>query len=335
VPIRIISSVFEVAQDQQDRVFDLGFMLDERGYNVDLFIAQKILARHNGAIKATSRGEMGTEFTIALLVYRPDDRGLATDELRVEIENVEAEVKVLEEELAALRRERPGAPPPLSEVNRLVSGMAGGLLNEQEVIKNSIELMLMDAGWQDDERENLIRVDRSCQYCELLVRNLLEVGLEKEVPRFQTVDMVVILKDVVRLLEGKMAPGIQVRWELDKAMPGVPGNELQLKQVFMNLVRNALDAMPLSGTLTIRTQMLDTHVQVQVVDTGCGIPDEDLDKIFGLQFTTKREGYGIGLHIVKSIVEKHGGEVGVESQVDEGTIFTVRLPIQREGSGGT
>jgi signal transduction histidine kinase/DNA-binding NarL/FixJ family response regulator len=333
VPIRIASSAFEIAQDQQDLIFDLGFMPGDRGYNVDLFVAKKILTRHNAAIRATSRREMGAEFTISLPVCLPDDRRLTLDELRVEIGNVEAEVKTLEGELAALQPEQPGAPLSLSEVNRLVSGVAGALLNEQGMIKNSVELMLMDVGRPDDEKEHLIRIEKSCQYCELLVRNLLEAGLEKEAPRSQAVDITVILKDVVRLLEGKMPPDIQVRWELDQALPGISGNELQLKQVFMNLVRNALDALPQSGILTIRTRTLDTHVQVQVADTGCGIPDENLDKIFDLQFTTKREGYGIGLHIVQSIVETHGGEVGVESQVGQGTTFTVRLPIKQEESG--
>jgi two-component system NtrC family sensor kinase len=195
-------------------------------------------------------------------------------------------------------------------------------------------LMLQDISWQVDEKEDLIRIDRSCQYCELLVRNLLEIGLEKKGETPQIVDVTLILREVVRLLEGKMAPEVEVCWELDEAVPGLLGNELQLKQVFMNLVRNALDAMPERGILTICTRMLNSHVQIQVVDTGCGIADENLEKVFSLPFTTKREGYGIGLHIVKSIVSKHGGEVKVKSQVGEGTTFTVRLPIRQEGSEG-
>jgi signal transduction histidine kinase/DNA-binding NarL/FixJ family response regulator len=329
VAIRVVSSIFRVAHDQQDRVFDLDFMLGERGcYNVDLFVANKILTRHNAAIKAISKQEAGTELSILLPLYSPEDWWLTVNELQARVGDVEAEVKALEEKLEAFERERLDTLLPLSQVNRLVSGLARSLLNELWVIKNSVELMLQDGGWQDLEEEDLIRIDTSCQYCELLVRNLLEIGLEKKGDTPQIVDVTLILREVVRLLEGKMAPEVEVRWELDEAMPGLLGNEWQLKQVFMNLVRNALDAMPERGILTICTRMLNSHVQIQVVDTGCGISDENLEKVFSLPFTTKREGYGIGLHIVKSIVTKHGGEVKVKSQVGKGTIFTVRLPIR-------
>jgi signal transduction histidine kinase len=104
-----------------------------------------------------------------------------------------------------------------------------------------------------------------------------------------------------------------------------------LRRALLNLVQNALDAMPHGGRLTIRGQRTATHVQLQVQDTGSGISAEQLTKIFEPLHTTKPGGTGLGLYIVQEIVAAHGGQVTVESVGGQGTTFTVTLPL----SGGT
>jgi signal transduction histidine kinase/DNA-binding response OmpR family regulator len=330
VTITVSSSVFQIPSDQQSSAFDLSFMPDQRGYNVGLFVARKILARHNADITAVSRHKAATEFVLLLPLYRSEDRVHTLKELSVELDKVRAEVKALDEAMAALRQEKTHTLLSLSQVNKLVRDLAIELLSELRGIKRSVGLMLRNAGRREPSAQDLRRIVRSCQYCELLVRNLLEIGTAKGTETLQPVDINAALTDAVLLLESKILPEVKVDWDLDAAMPGVMGDGVQLRQVFMNLVINALDAMPEGGILTIHSMGSDDRIVVEVADTGYGIPDENLHRIFDLYFTTKREGYGIGLHIVKSVVEKLGGDVAVTSQVNKGSAFVIRLPTSRK-----
>ena len=101
-----------------------------------------------------------------------------------------------------------------------------------------------------------------------------------------------------------------------------------LRRALLNLVQNALDAMPQGGILTVRGQRTATHVQLQVQDTGSGIPAKQLTTIFEPLYTTKPGGTGLGLYIVQEIVAAHGGQITVESVVGQGTTFTVTLPLE-------
>jgi signal transduction histidine kinase len=99
-----------------------------------------------------------------------------------------------------------------------------------------------------------------------------------------------------------------------------------LRRVFLNLIQNAADAMPKGGTVLLTGQRTATQVQLCVQDTGSGIPAELLEQVFEPLYTTKPGGTGLGLYIVKEIVEAHGGRITVESVAGEGTIFTITLP---------
>jgi signal transduction histidine kinase len=104
----------------------------------------------------------------------------------------------------------------------------------------------------------------------------------------------------------------------------------QFAQVFLNLINNALDAMPLPGTLTVTSKMIDREdeswVEISIADTGEGIAEEDLMRIFDPFFTSKETGTGLGLAICFGIVESHGGRITVDSEPGNGTSFTIQLP---------
>ncbi|MDR1443835.1 MAG: PAS domain S-box protein [Treponema sp.] len=119
--------------------------------------------------------------------------------------------------------------------------------------------------------------------------------------------------------------------ELEENLPLLTFDERYLKQVLLNLVKNATAAMPAGGKLTIKTESKDSEVYISVQDTGLGIPEENLSKIFEPYFTTKATGSGLGLTLVFKIIREHQGEISVKSREGEGTCFTISLPLpQRE-----
>lgn len=101
----------------------------------------------------------------------------------------------------------------------------------------------------------------------------------------------------------------------------------RLKQSFLNIAVNALEAMPGGGCLSFDMQVEDAVAVVRVSDTGRGIPREDLERIYERDFTTKATGSGIGLHVARALVEIHGGVIRVESEEGRGTLVEVRLPL--------
>jgi signal transduction histidine kinase len=119
--------------------------------------------------------------------------------------------------------------------------------------------------------------------------------------------------------------------ELEENLPLLTFDERYMKQVLLNLVKNAAAAMPTGGKLTIRTGRRDNEVDISVRDTGLGIPEENLSKIFEPYFTTKATGSGLGLTLVFKIIREHRGEISVKSKEGEGSCFTISLPVpQRE-----
>ena len=122
--------------------------------------------------------------------------------------------------------------------------------------------------------------------------------------------------------------GIEISRKLADRLPTITARPGELDQIFLNLVNNAVDAMPSGGKLTVESKEADGVVEVRVSDTGEGIAPENLERIFEPFFTTRRSrrGVGLGLPVVREIIERYGGTISVESEVGKGTAFTVRIP---------
>lgn len=116
--------------------------------------------------------------------------------------------------------------------------------------------------------------------------------------------------------------------DLAKSTPAIKIDVDKMKRVFINLIKNAIDAMPKGGKLTITSEKVNGAVKFSFADTGTGISEENLKNLFGPLFTTKAKGMGLGLAICKRIVKAHGGRIVVESVVDKGTTFTITVPIK-------
>jgi signal transduction histidine kinase len=121
--------------------------------------------------------------------------------------------------------------------------------------------------------------------------------------------------------------GVAVKTKLSQNLTATPADATQLQQVLVNLVKNAMQAMTTGGTLTLQTGETSDSVWVSVADTGGGIPQERINRIFEPFYTTKKKGTGLGLMIVQRIVRAHNGRIELESNVGRGTTFRIWLPL--------
>ena len=144
------------------------------------------------------------------------------------------------------------------------------------------------------------------------------------------------LNDVVRASIELLRPefenrGIAIQEKLARRLPELRMDPAQIQQALVNLMRNALQAMTKGDALRLETGQSSEHVWVSVSDTGCGIPADQVKQIFEPFYTTKKKGSGLGLMIVQRIVRDHGGGIELESRVDQGSTFTIRLPLHERG----
>ena len=139
------------------------------------------------------------------------------------------------------------------------------------------------------------------------------------------------IKDIIEdaLSHTTIPEGIELIKKLDAELPQIEIDASQIQQVLVNIISNAVQAMPEGGKLIIGTRENEGFLEVEIADTGCGIPEETIDKIFDPLFTTKAKGIGLGLAVCKAIIDRHGGEIEVKSQAGKETTFIIKLPLNR------
>jgi signal transduction histidine kinase len=150
-------------------------------------------------------------------------------------------------------------------------------------------------------------------------------------PALARQDLNEILGGLLDFLSPELASArLEVRRKLDPRLPTIRGDEGQLRAVFLNLLRNSREAMPGGGVVSVETRRSEGSVEVEVRDTGGGIPPGDLTRIFEPFYSTKERGTGLGLAFTQQVVEEHGGTIRCESVVGRGTAFTVLFPVSAE-----
>ena len=139
------------------------------------------------------------------------------------------------------------------------------------------------------------------------------------------------IKDIIEdaLSHTTIPEGIELIKKLEAELPQIEIDASQIQQVLVNIISNAVQAMPEEGKLIIGTREKEGFLEVEIADTGCGIPEETIDKIFDPLFTTRAKGIGLGLAVCKAIIDRHGGKIEVESQVGKETTFIIKLPLNR------
>jgi len=218
----------------------------------------------------------------------------------------------------------------LASLGVLAGGVAHEINNPLMVILGRTELMLMDEGVPSEITRNLETIRVETERIAEIVHGLLMFSRKSRQEKIETVDVNEVLERTLMLSEHQLAVGnVRVIKEFDPKLPPIQANPGQLQQVFMNLIINAHHAMPEGGELTVRTGPVpQRRLFIEIEDTGCGIAQEDLNRIWDPFFTTKEEGKGtgLGLSVSRNITENHGGMIGVESTVGVGTLFRVVLP---------
>ena len=213
------------------------------------------------------------------------------------------------------------------EINNPIQGLLTFTGVMQEILKEGT----LDEEGREDFKRHLALMSRELERCGKIVSGLLSFSRESSI-HYEDVDLNEILRQVITLTRHKME--IQ-QITLDTQLVSLPlmlnGDLHQLQQCFLNIIFNAMDAMPDGGRLTISSEPEQDgeHAVIRIQDTGYGIPAEHLEHIFDPFFTTKAEGEGtgLGLSITYGIVKNHGGEIKVDSRPGQGTTFVLKFSL--------
>jgi signal transduction histidine kinase len=234
----------------------------------------------------------------------------------------------------------------LASLGTMLSGVAHELNNPLSNISTSTQILAEELGQAepDYQRELVEQIDSETDRARQIVRALLDFAPERAFRR-ESVPLQPLLQDTLRLFAGQVPDNVRIALEVPADIT-VDADRPRLQQVFLNLFRNAVEAMPAGGELTVRASNAAPEaalpgrrrqggviagrplVEIEVRDTGSGIPADALPRIFDPFFSTKDvgKGTGLGLFVAHQIVSEHGGSIAAESPPGQGTRFTLRLP---------
>ena len=233
----------------------------------------------------------------------------------------------------------------LASVGLLAAGIAHELNNPLTGVLTFSYLVRKNLPDGSPDAEDLDLVIRETKRCAAIIRRLLDFSREKT-PEKTFSNLNVLVDETVRLIaQAAQVHDIEIKTELDDKLPAIFIDENLIKQVIMNMLVNAQHAIEGDGQITIRTRLLSPDecpesitepgemAEIAIIDSGCGIPDGDLQRIFDPFFTTKGvgKGTGLGLSVSHGTIESHSGTIEVESIVGKGTEFRIYLPV--DGSG--
>lgn len=230
------------------------------------------------------------------------------------------------------------ASQPVSNDYAALAELAGGFIHEIKNHLNTLNLNLQLLGEDFQEPENqrerraLTRVQKLQGECQRLVElsnDFLQFARLKDIP-LELADLGKLVEEMIDFFAPTARAGnIDIKTFLPADLPALMLNKEMFRQALLNLMLNAVQAMPEGGELTIQASAENNHVLLSLIDTGIGIAAEALPKIFRPFFSTKAKsgGSGLGLATTRKIIDAHGGSIGVQSDVGKGTKFTIRLQV--------
>jgi signal transduction histidine kinase len=266
------------------------------------------------------------------------------EELTKKIEAATSELAKSNEELKLLNEALFESQRKLSQSEKLAAlGQVAGAMAHQigtplNSISGYIQLMLQEGNLQSKDQDRLKIIESQLDRLADSIKKLLSFTRQPK-PQLRPLDINEVLEELIHLSEPWLhARNIKLLSSFSSNLPPVLGDPMHLQTLFLNLIANALDAMPQGGQLTIRTRQVLSQtsleknggwVEISIADTGIGITEESKKRIFDPFFTTKKigEGTGLGLAICEQIIEEHSGRLDVASEVGKGSTFFVRVPV--------
>ena len=221
----------------------------------------------------------------------------------------------------------------------ILAELAGGLAHEMNNpiagIKGAVQVLSVNQALSEEHRDILLKVLDQIERIEFLLKNLFNFAQPPK-PHFLPVNLNEVFEKTISLAEkhpyflSKTSGVITIVRDFDPHLPKTMADPVQFQQVLMNLLLNAADAMPNGGTLTAQTlhEEASPFLRITIRDTGSGIDQSMIDKIFQPFFTTKPKGTGLGLSITRRLVEQHGGSIRVANNPNGGASFTIDLPVK-------
>jgi two-component system, NtrC family, sensor histidine kinase HydH len=231
--------------------------------------------------------------------------------------------------LAAEERQRLLAQ--FSEIAVLAGGLAHEIKNPLSTISLNLELLAEDVAGGDSPRDRrmlkkIVVLQRECRRLEAVLEDFLKFARVGEL-ELVNCDLNQVVREFIEFYNTEAAAnGVEISPHLAPDLPSVRLDSSLFRQVLLNLALNAQQAMPRGGTIEMQTRASAGRVELKIIDSGCGMDEKTLSRIFTAFFSTKPAGSGLGLATVKRIVEAHNGRVTVESAPSRGTSFTVSLP---------
>ncbi len=229
----------------------------------------------------------------------------------------------------------------LSMLGTLAAGLAHEIKNPLGGIKGAAQLLSMELSEESSLLDYTRIMVKEAERINFIIEELMDLSNPRE-PEIGDVDLTKTLNDIVLLQkEATRGQNIQFKMKLDPSIPPVQGDEGLLTRLFLNLIKNAREAIAHEGEVVIETKIVASYhmtgpnrrsspmVGISISDTGCGIEKDQLDRIFTPYFTTKSKGSGLGLAISQKIIEDHNGLLKIDSTPGEGTTFTISLPLRR------
>ena len=246
------------------------------------------------------------------------------DELELKVEERTRELKKSQEQLLKAQR--------LAVIGELAGMVGHDLRNPLTSIAGATYYLKrkLDSKMSVEVREMLELIEKNIAYSNKIISDLLDYSREIELELSET-NPKTLVKEALSLV--KIPENVQVI-NLVKNKPKIKCDVEKMKRTFVNLIKNAVEAMPNGGKLTIRSRKVGDNVEIAFTDTGVGMSKETLKKLWVPLFTTKAKGMGFGLPICKRFIEAHSGCISCESTVGKGTTFKVTLPIKPKKLGG-
>jgi two-component system NtrC family sensor kinase len=217
----------------------------------------------------------------------------------------------------------------LASLGKMAAGIAHEINNPLTSILINTHLLLEKSEKKDPDYENLTLIADETSRCAQIVKGLLEFSRQNP-PEKTRSDINELIERTTQLLENQASfQNVKIIKNLDGRLPLIEVDKTKIQQVFWNLMLNACAAMPKGGNLTISSRLEDDrkYVEIVFIDAGVGIPRENINRLFDPFFTTKSSGTGLGLAISYGIIQQHDGKIEVKSEVGQGSVFTVKLPV--------